>query len=222
MEETERSVSMFRLFSKQMLVAGAVGTAVQIGMFSPASEGHFVLSEGRITSWSTGLAEAAQDMWGLSTPMIEELFRSGLSILHELLVKPNPTGFEKALIESITLYTRAALTTNLSDRLMHIFSALESFLLRDEQEPLQQNIADRVAYIVAETPQDRREIVGIYKAAYALRSKYVHHGRSIDEAKDLEKFFFHIWKFYLQLILSHGSFDSRAGLLNHIDNLKYS
>jgi len=180
------------------------------------------VKEGRITGWTTGLTRDTKEMWGLSKSMIEQLFHDGLGVLHNLLLKPNPTKFEQALVESIALYTRASLTTNLSDRLMHIFSALESLLLRDEHESLQQNIADRIAYMVAGNAQDRREIVAIYKAAYALRSKYVHHGQSIDDAKQLSKFFFHIWTFNLLLISNHKSFESREALLNHIDHLKYS
>jgi len=44
---------------------------------------------------------------------------NGLAVLHELLIKRQPTAFERELLECISLYTRAAATTNVSDRLGH-------------------------------------------------------------------------------------------------------
>jgi hypothetical protein len=220
-DEAERTLSALRLFSRQMMVPGALGTASQLGVISPQVEGYFALKNSLIAVYSIGVASSAIDSWCISEQEIIEMFRQGLGTLHELLLKDDPTGFEKDLLDSIALYTRAAATTNVSDRLMYVFSSLESFLLRDVSENLQQNIAERIAFAISKDGVKRRAIVKSYKAAYGLRSKYVHHGRSIEDNKQLDAFFFEVWTFYMFCIHNHSSFTSTAALLDYIESQKY-
>ena len=59
-------------------------------------------------------------------------------------------------------------------------AGLESILLRDSSEPILQNLSERLAMFAYDTVQERAVALKDIKEAYALRSRFVHHGAKID------------------------------------------
>src|SRR6185437_12351997 len=68
----------------------------------------------------------------------------------------------------------------ISDKLLYILIALETAFLRDQGEYIQDAVSLRIAYMQDVSVQARRGIIKNVKAAYALRSSFVHHGEYVD------------------------------------------
>jgi hypothetical protein len=55
--------------------------------------------------------------------------------------------------------------------------AVESLLLRTDSEPVSGSLALRMAHLVTTGLENRRQVQEDLKSAYAVRSRFVHHGK---------------------------------------------
>jgi hypothetical protein len=67
--------------------------------------------------------------------------------------------------------------------------AFEALLGGERGEPITETIANRVAYLLGQTPSERNEYEQRFKTFYDLRSKIVHQGQSRLSATDSKVFF---------------------------------
>ena len=144
--------------------------------------------------------------WTLPNEFINLMSQAGLQILSELLTLEKPTEFQESLIDSLFAYLRHTVAKDLSDKLLFIFTALDSFLLKGENEPIQQNISERIACVIGKNTADRRNIIKNIKMMYGLRSKFVHHNQQIDDLDILEEFLQIVWNFYFEMIHINENF----------------
>jgi adenylosuccinate lyase len=69
----------------------------------------------------------------------------------------------------------------------------------------------------------RRATVKNLKAAYALRSKFVHRGQTtIDDLDTVRTFMINTWALFLTLAKDIRRFDTKDQLINHLEEMKYS
>ena len=85
--------------------------------------------------------------------------------------------------------------------MVYIFAALESLLHQNEQEPIMSNIADRIAFLMGNTAEERIAIVANVKTTYDLRSKFVHHGKRVanSDLQTVREFMKTTWFLFLSL-----------------------
>jgi hypothetical protein len=98
--------------------------------------------------------------------------------------------------------------------------ALETLLLRDTNEAVQDNVATRVAFLIGKNVDERRSIIADFKVGYSLRSGFVHHGSLIDEAEKAEKFLAIAWHAIMVLLDSPIRFKNRSELLRYLEDRK--
>ena len=91
-------------------------------------------------------------------------------------------------------FGRAALTADLREKMIWYCAGLESILLRDSSEPILQNLSERLAMFAYDTVQERTVALKDVKEAYALRSRFVHHGAEIDEGEVVNRFAHHAFR----------------------------
>lgn len=120
-------------------------------------------------------------------------------------------------------YTRALGSTDPSDRLVGVVSALELLLLTVSSEHLQQTVGERLAFLTASESKERREIVSIYKKAYSLRSRHVHNlakvGVKDEEAADA--FFLYAYVGFRRAIAGLNVFEKHADFIDGIEEVKF-
>lgn len=109
---------------------------------------------------------------------------------------------------------------NPSDKLVYILVALESFLLGNES--IQNTISDGMAYFISSNKQERISIVENLKKAYGLRSKFIHHGETIEDLETLKEFMLNVWMFFSLVIQNANRFDNRKQFFKAIEDEKYS
>lgn len=173
-------ISFFRCF------VWPVGGRVVIDLSGDAPSGSNVFvsvtPDGRI---STGGARAALPCM-LTSKRWEHVRRTiGFSLVSDLLSKPEyeRTKLERSCINAIAWVSRG-LQDNVADsRFLKLCIGMESLLLERGEHPLGSTMADRVAFLLGGTAEDRRRISAQLKEIYDVRSSIVHDGRS-DEVED--------------------------------------
>lgn len=166
------------------------------------------------------LDRASAKTWYISRSDLDDNVRCGLGIISEIATKDQTTDFESTVLNMALLYSKSAFTSDPLEKLVYMLSALEATLLRNENEPIQQNIAERMALFISNKLEDRKGIIKNLKNVYGLRSRYLHHGHSSSEIGELSKFFFNVWLFYVQLVTNFRTFKDKNEFLNSIDDHK--
>lgn len=166
------------------------------------------------------LDRASTRHWHISEADLQDYASCGLGVISEIVVKNQPTEFESLILNTSMLYSKAAFIAEPLEKLVHILSALESTLLRSENEPIQQNLAERLAIFTSSELAERKAIVKTIKSVYGLRSRYLHHGHTSNELNDLSDFFLHAWIFYIQLLGASKKFADKSQFLEAIDDHK--
>ncbi len=162
------------------------------------------------------------DNWALNEVMLLTLERAGLGRLHDLYIQVKKTPFQQDVLKTLITYSRSSLRHDVADRLIYVFTALESFLLRSETESIQQNIAERIAFTIAEKSDDRVKIKKVVIAAYGLRSRAVHHNQSVQEIDMLVEFLSYVFSLFLALIHTHHKYKNREEFFEEIERKKFS
>ena len=119
------------------------------------------------------------------------------------------------------MYSKCTFTPDPIEKVVYILSSLESLLLRDGNEPIQQNLAERFALFSVQKSEERKKIIKTIKQIYAIRSRYLHHGRVSSELELISDFMMLVWRFYITLLENITKFDTREKFLNAIDEIKY-
>ena len=130
--------------------------------------------------------------------------------------------YEDALRASLLVYGRACYHVDPVDKLLQIITAVEMFTLRDDNEPISGNVADRIAFAIAKGVEHRQSIVKNFKQVYGIRSKKTHHGRDIAEITEIEIFLENVWRFFHAAIRAVGRYQTRIAFLDDLDRVKYT
>ncbi len=165
---------------------------------------------------------ASSRTWQISKQDLDVYSDCGLGVLSKIATKDKPTEFESLVLNTSILYSKAAFSAEPLEKLVYILSALESTLLKNENEPIQQNLAERLAIFSSSELSERKLIIKLVKSVYSLRSRYLHHGHNSRELDDIKHFFHKVWVFYILLLGATTKFNSKAEFLEAIDDHKLS
>lgn len=160
--------------------------------------------------------------WHISEASMAIFRKAGLDELHKALQADSPSGFQSDALASLSLYTRAATRRDVSDRLVYVFTALEGLLLKDSNEPIAQNIADRIAFVLERSGDARQRTVSAVKDAYDKRSRFVHHRETVGDAESLRPFLEYVWRFFIEVAQRVNQFKTKQEFIARIEAIKYS
>jgi hypothetical protein len=146
----------------------------------------------------------------------------GLTAFESILEKPERSRFEDEVLSATIEFGRGALIPELHSRLVIYCAALESILLRDANEPIVQNLAERLAVFLRDSVEQRKEVMSAVREAYSLRSRYVHHGLRSDDREAISRFGRLGMQFFLKVAKNVGPFLTRLAFVEHIDTVKLS
>ncbi len=173
-----------------------------------------------LVSSTTELAPVGFWDWKLTTAYLEK----HASILQNLAVyfEERPlTEFQKRVWSALTIYSEAVATSDRSRRLMLAMSSAELILLGGPNEGIQASVGDRMAFALAKDGQERRAIVANFKRAYQLRSRHVHHAKSVDDDELLATFFLNMFRLMLAAIANTSRFRDHSAFIAAIERIKY-
>jgi hypothetical protein len=146
----------------------------------------------------------------------------GFDNVSELLRLESRSKFQETILNALLLYSRSTREKDLAGRLVYMLVALESVLLKNDSEPVGQNVGERMAFVRAKTVEKRRAVIRNLKDAYTLRSKFIHHGHTIDELETVRSFMLDVWIFFLELVKASHSFATKEEFIDHLEAKKLS
>ena len=222
LDEANKALGLVRVFTPSSLLPSETSSCVLWGTGHIDQSFIFTVSDGKFEGSQKGFLGPSNQPITLSSKIIDNSFHLGLHRLHEMLVSNSRSDLEEAVLEAVLLYSRCTIAKEPTDKLVYILVGLESILLKDSNEPITQNLSDRIAFLVGRDLQQRRDIVQSTKKAYKLRSDFVHHGASIESLEILQKFMEIAWYVILALIGSTHQFRTRQELLDHLDDKRLS
>lgn len=113
----------------------------------------------------------------ITSKFLEHMNKYGLNILNEILCKhiSKRTDFENSIISAIRFAGSSYMYAEESESFIKCMIGLESLLL-DERESKSENLAERVALIIADNLSDRNNVYDIMRELYNIRNKIVHEG----------------------------------------------
>lgn len=162
-----------------------------------------------------------QDDWVITQDKLDHYAKCGLRTISQIVTKGKRSDFEDTVLNMALLYSKAAFTKEPMEKLVHTLAALEVTLLRNSSEPVQQNIADRLAFFISDKLNERKKIAKNFKKVYGFRSDYLHHARLSDDIEIMSEFFSNVWVFYVLIVVNSHQFTDRIAFLDFIDDRKY-
>lgn len=222
LEETEKSIGLLRCFSPSNFDPEKTSYCVVFGKENLENTKHLVLHEGNLIQINKAIVDKNIQSWNIDDVQLSLLQKGGLEILSDILIQEKRNDFQKVLLFSLKWYSNSSLMKNPSDKLVYIFVALESFSLRNNNEPIQNTIGDAMAFFISSNGPERISIVTNIKKVYHLRSKFVHHGITIEDLETLKEFMINAQTFFRLLIQHAKHFDNVEQFFKKIEKAKYS
>lgn len=140
--------------------------------------------------------------------------------LHHLLLSKPTRALATKVVDALQVYYRAIASSDPAETLIYVFVALEMILVRDANEPLQDNVATRIAFLVGSSLDDRRSIVTTIKSGYALRSKFVHHGARVADTQAADQFLVVAWRAFVALLDAAQRYQDQNELISTLEDRK--
>jgi hypothetical protein len=155
--------------------------------------------------------------WHLDAGWIREIRELGLDKMSAVLTSQHRSEFQQVVLDAWLLYSRCSLESSPEGKLIYVLSALESLLLRNSQEPIQENLAHRLAFLLTTNVDERKQIIRTVKDTYSLRSRFVHHGAGIEDYDKVQNFLRLVSHFFLGLAERTERFVTREEFLEDIE-----
>ncbi len=218
--ETEDALAVLQVFSIGMLVPGARCYWTLRGSERVESFDYLVLQGDRVKGGQSGYYRYRNTVSKISKALLGDLKSRGLELASDLLRLHDRNDFQEHLLNALLMYSRAALQDELSEKLLYMLVALESLLLRDETESIQQNLGERIAFTIGGDIDERKRIIKSTKDAYHLRSQFMHHGADVDDLKVMEEFMLYTHVFFQKVLRAIKLFSTKVQFLDTLENRK--
>jgi Apea-like HEPN len=221
LEATEYALAALRVLSGATTQLERRSYCVPAGREHAERDQYIVLQDGHYAESVSGVLDPACFQWTIPTAQLDALHVAGaFDAMNRLLTSATKTDFQQKLFDALVLYARSALHTDIAAKLTYTLAALESLLLRNDSEPIAENLSTRMAFLVGPTITERRAVVKTVRDTYAVRSQFIHHGAHIADRETVKAFLTHAWRTFAALVASQDKFTSRDALLNMLDERK--
>ncbi len=217
----QMAVSMLRFVSPANLSPRMRSFCTLLGEEAITRTHLLEIEGGNLILEEQGSPEKGQHAWFIRAEDLALLPPTLLSLLGALAAS-HKADYARQLYDSLLIYSRNSISGDTSNKLLFILVALESMLLRDENEPIQKNIGERMALIAGTTVEERKAIVANLTEVYKLRSKFVHHGQSAADLEPLYPFMVGAWTCFCNLLGWQDRFATKGDLISWLESRKLS
>jgi len=223
LEEAKKSLSILRVYSPPNFSPFLIS---DINVYKQVTTERIILIHNNENfNMYHGLVNET-DLWEIDNNLINHFNNGGPKILSKILKLDILNDYQEKLLNAIYIYSKNTLRDEVYDKLLYILISLESLLLRNENEPIMQNISERMAFIVDKTPEGRQKIVRLVKDIYSIRSKFIHHGicelKNNEDMEKIKNFMDYAQQVFDILIIAAFKINSKDDLLGKIEQMKFS
>ncbi|MFL6260226.1 MAG: hypothetical protein ACJ76Y_10985 [Thermoanaerobaculia bacterium] len=221
LEKAEELSAFFRVLHPANSSPNAAFYCRPLGSENVESYCAYVVKEDKYRGRRGSVRLPVPDRWDLDNAKLDHLEALELSAIREMWIKSR-TNFQNQIIDALLIYSRSTMARDPTDKLIYIMVALESILVKDGSEAIQQNVGERLAFFLGKTVQERRDIVSLVKTCYSFRSQFVHHGQALKDLEEFARFMVYAWVFFLRLVKINEKYKERREFLDELENLKFS
>ena len=218
--EAQKAAALLSFFHPANLAPRARAFCAPVGSENARTSMFLLIDDGKIRDSQRKSLYRGNSAWFLDKSHVAHWRQNGLEELSALFGSNDRTPFQNDLLNALILYSKNVFAEDVADKLVPICVALESMLLRNNMEPIAQNLADRMAFLIGTTKEKRKSIQKNIKDAYGLRSRFLHHGYSIEEMEAVQEFMVNAWSCFLVLILDAKKFNTKQELLGALEDRK--
>lgn len=219
LELADAAVGVLRLYADANYRADETSYCALLGTVHVDTRHVFLMEPNRLPRVHKGVTRRHAPHWLIRDEDLADFRVMGMDQWSEVLANNQRTPFQNEALSALLLYTRGALKSDLSDRLVYQFAGLESLLVHGEQEQLLQNIRERIAFTVEQNADRRAEVIDAVNQAYKLRSGFVHHGRAVQDAVTFDRFAAYGWRFF-NMLAQNLHFPTTADFIKTLDRIK--
>jgi hypothetical protein len=134
-----------------------------------------------------------------------------LRYVHELLAEDSPSRFQRALTQSLLVYSRQRLTTDPVEKVIMTMAALEGLLSPG-------HVKKRLTAALAGSNAFKEYVEHSFEDANRIRNKFLHHGLSLRRVHDVERFLQVAWLFYRRALPQHAAWKVTHDFLSALDD----
>ncbi|MDD4149665.1 MAG: HEPN domain-containing protein [Bacteroidales bacterium] len=128
------------------------------------------------------------------------------------------TELEQLIINGIKRYGNAISNNNMHQRIVELFTILESLLLSDKNSPIIESVCKYCSKLVFKLPTDRKHLISLLKTMYEVRSDLIHHAKeTFFDIDNLQKLQYTVIMLLANLIKKTNSHKNKQSLLQEID-----
>lgn len=222
-DEVESTLDYIRFFSASNFYPKLTSQFTGFGKQHLKVANYFVTINGELHYHTKAILDQGFAPWRIDKKFYEKILNDGLKQI-EKLHRTNPKSeFQNKILEALRLYSSSLLLHDISNRIIYTFTAIESLLLRNQNESIQDNVSRRIAFLISRDKQDRQNIARNFKQVYSMRSKFVHHAEQIthDEFFAITKFIFNIWMVLL-VTLHSDKYKTKEEFIDSIEDNIFS
>jgi hypothetical protein len=214
------AIALLRLLSPVNWTCKTVSHSLPVGRENTMQAVELFVEADAVTSVSKRSIEQGPAGW--SVDQERKALPGLLESLHKLASTRDEAEFRSDLYGALQLYSRNSVATEVSHKVVFVVAAIESLLLRNSNEPIQKNLGERMAFLIGNTRESRREVIKSVDDFYCVRSALIHHGLEVT-AKDatvIDKFFVNVWAVFVELLAHLDHFRTKEELLIALENRK--
>lgn len=220
LRETERALSVLRVFSPAAVTPRAICYIAVLGKENIEKVTILSFIERKFSGYLAEIIGNDHKFLDVDNLYLDKARQAGLEELSLLLRTSHHTDFQETILDAVLLYSEATRQHDMSSRLVYLLAALESIYIKDSNEPIQQNLGERMATIIGKSLDEKKTIIKNVKKVYSKRSAFVHHAQSLDDIEEFEKFVYNGWLVLIQAIKNCDQFKSKQEYISSIDDYK--
>jgi hypothetical protein len=136
-----------------------------------------------------------------------------------LSLKGENSELEKLILNGIKRYGNAISNSNIHQRVVELFTILESLLLPNKNTPIIDSVCKYCSKLVFKQPNNRKDIIELLRSMYDVRSSLIHHAKEITfPIDDLRKLQYTVIILLANLIKKCEKHKTKQSLLTEIDD----
>ncbi|MBK6264343.1 hypothetical protein JKA74_04785 [Marivirga sp. S37H4] len=149
----------------------------------------------------------------------EMMVQEGFEVVSKFIASPSKNEIGQLVKKGIHLYALAMSTGDTYRRIVDLFIIVESFLIKNETEPILSSLTKYFPKIVTKNTEDRALMKRILPAMYAVRSGIVHHGKNKEfQLNDLAIFQRSVRIMIIRFIEFSRKYETKLSVLKEIDD----
>lgn len=215
--ETDNSLSVLQFFSPSALIPEIPNYIARMGqIYIP--ESHIFIFEEKLPVIKTGIDDGKNPFWHVGKKELSMLNKCGIKSFSDLIIKEELTQLEETCLTSIKYYTKAISSREYHDRLVFILVSIETLLLKDRIESIQENVERRLAVLTDSNNNSHLDVISLLDKAYHHRSSYLHHGETISDMNTLRALQLIIWTAIEKTVHLTTKFNTKDDLIRYLDD----